>query len=42
MEATSKFEGGTGESSRHLTLFNGKLADQIGRILFMYDLRPWC
>src|SRR5277367_1305708 len=42
MEATSKFEGGTGESSRYLTLFDGKLADQIGRILFMYDLRPWC
>src|SRR6266481_414638 len=41
IEATSKFEGGTRESSRYLTLFNGKLADQIGRKLFMYDLRPW-
>src|SRR6516225_9175229 len=38
IEAASKFEGGAGESSRHLTLFNGKLADQIGRKRFMYDL----
>jgi hypothetical protein len=40
IEATSKPVRSGGESSRYLTFFNGKLADQVGRVLFMDDLRP--
>jgi hypothetical protein len=36
-EATPKPFVRGGESGRHLTLFCGELADQVGRILFVDD-----
>ncbi len=39
IKATPKPMGSGGESRRYPTFFDGKLADQVGRVLFMDDLR---
>ena len=40
IEASLKSMWSSRESSRYLTFFHSKLADQVSRVLFMDDLRP--
>ena len=40
VEATAKPVGRGGERGRHRAFLDGKLADQVGRVLFVEDLRP--
>ena len=40
VEATAKPVGRGGERGRHCAFLDGELADQVGRVLFVEDLRP--